>query len=76
MSVGWNRIICPERLGDHEHTHKSWYKIFEIDFVIKLIKMIFDPQGYQFNPRVSIHCYSVLLIITFNLICHMIMFEK
>ena len=39
--------------------------------------MVFDPltpsQGHQFDPRVKISVYPGLLLIPFNLICHMTM---
>ena len=42
--------------------------------------MIFDlltsPQGHQFDPRKKLYMHSVLLVIPFDLICHMTMFEK
>ena len=40
--------------------------------------MVFDPltpsQGHQFDPRVKL--FNGLLLIPFNLICHMTMFSK
>ena len=42
--------------------------------------MVFDPltpfKGHQFDPRVISSMYPGLLLIPFNLICHMIMFRK
>ena len=42
--------------------------------------IVFDPltppQGHQFDPKVKISVYPGLLLIPFNLICHMTMFIK
>ena len=62
-----------------EDTHKVWYKIIKIDFVIEIkwyLTFWPHPKVTSLTLGWKLYLHSVLLVTPVDLICHMTMFEK